>query len=148
MANRCDCNAPEVDITAGDSARMVALWHTKYLFDKQRTSVKNCDNCLCSSQENDCGPIDQSIFLENEKKKIIANEQHLGHYGAVDSSFNLSNEKTEVINEGIKKGLPFSPPMPINGHACIPNIVYMSNYIAYMRANYYGPHFMKWFCPH
>ena len=46
MANRCGCNDPEVDITAGDSARMVALWHTKYLHDKARLSVKNCDNCL------------------------------------------------------------------------------------------------------
>ena len=148
MANRCGCNNPPVDITAGDSARMVTLWNTKYIYDKARLSVKNCDNCLCSSLEHNCGPISQSKFLENEKKKITANEKNLGQYGAVDSSFNLSNEKAEIINAGIQKGLPFSAQMPINAHACVPNIVYMSNYISYLRANYYGPHFMKWFCPH
>ena len=148
MVNSGGCNAPEVDITAGDSARMVALWHTKYVYDKARFSVKNCDNCVCSSQETDCGPIDQSKFLENEKKKITANEIQIGQYGAVDSSFNLSNEKAKILNTGITNGIALNPPLPINGHACVPNISYMSNYIAFMRAKYYGPHFMKWFCPH
>jgi hypothetical protein len=148
MANRCGCNDPEVDIAAGDSARMVALWHTKYLHDKARLSVKNCDNCLCSSQETDCGPIDQSIFLEQQKKIILANDIKRLQYGAVDSSFNLSNDKAKILNTGITNGIALHPPLPINGHACIPNISYMSNYIAHMRATQYGPHFMKWFCPH